>query len=165
MIDHEENLKSKIYIPHLEKYLQKNPNDKEVLYLLGMQGLKSTSPPKPYPINPNIWYSKVVNKGFYGYLKKSASLGFYRAKVALIPVSNWEKYLVQLNKAAKSNDKDALLKIGMQNYNSYFDGKYKEPKYLEQAIVNLDKAQLLGSEKALAALASIYYSAKPNKIK
>lgn len=161
-IKREDNLLTKIYIPYLEKYLQKNPNDKEVLYLLGMQGLQLTAPPNP---NPRLFYRKIVNEEFYQYLKKSDSLNFYKAKEALEAVVNWQEYMVMLKKAANSNDIDALFKIGMQNYNRYLDNNPKELEHLEQAIINFDKAQMLGHEDALAILAGIYYSAKPNKTK
>ena len=155
-------LKSKIYVPYLKQYLQKHPKDEEALYLLGMQALKLTFPQNT---NPKLTYRKVVNEELFKYLKKSDALNFYKAKEAMESVSNWQKYMVKLNKAANSNDTEALYKIGLQNYNRYIDNGFKEQEYLELAIINFEKAQVLGHENALAILAGIYFSAKPNKIK
>lgn len=161
-IELEKNFKSKSYIPHLKRYLNTNPNDKDVLFLLGLQGIKDTFVQNQ---NPMILYSKVVNQELFKYLKKSATLGFYKAKVALIKVSNWEKYTSQLTKTANSNNKNALYKLGMLNYNNYIDSQYKQQDYLEKAILNFNKAQLLGHKDALKTLISIYYRDKPNKSK
>ena len=161
-IEREKNLKSKIYVPYLKQYLQKHPKDEEALYLLGMQALKLTFPQNT---NPKLTYRKVVNEELFKYLKKSDALNFYKAKEAMESVSNWQKYMVKLNKAANSNDTEALYKIGLQNYNRYIDNGFKEQEYLELAIINFEKAQVLGHENALAILAGIYFSAKPNKIK
>ncbi len=148
------------YIPHLKIYLHKYPKDKEALYLMGKQGIQKIFPPKPEPM---LLYNKVVNNELYNYLKRSASLGYLRAKMAMITVDNWQKYIAQLEIAGKSNNKEALYKLGMLHYNNYLETNFKNKNLLDEAIILFEKAQLLGHKAALLTLLSIYSRDKPNK--
>jgi len=161
-LDLEKKLVSEIYIPHLEKYISSHSNDKEVLYLLGIQGVDSA-----FPLNSKSYnqYFKIINFKYFKYLEESANLGFYKAINALNQVENWNKYLKNQRRYADKNDKEALYELGMQNFYNYIENGNKDLDSLEKAISDLDKSQFLGHKEALSTLINIYARYKPNKEK
>jgi len=158
--EQENEFKSKIYYPNLEKYIQANPNDKEALYLLGVEGLR---PEYPVKNTSQDTYSNVINKKYFGYLNRSAELGFYKSKKALAAVENWVSYTKKLRKIAESGDKVALFKIAEKQYDTYLDSNKQRSDLLDKAIIDFDKSQALGHRYSLVMLINIYRYDKPNK--
>jgi tetratricopeptide (TPR) repeat protein len=136
------------YISHLESYIQANPDDVEVLFLLGKQGLKAENA----GFRPDKRYFSIVNKQYYSYLIKSFELGHPEAQVLIDGVDNWQQHLKTENKEAEGNDVESIYAIGLRHYYN----KKNQPNRLELAIEYFNKAADLKHILSLVMLKTIY---------
>lgn len=153
--ENQEIAKQVDYYPYLEKYLESSPNDIEVLFLLGREGVESTSPLK---ISTKRYY-KIINQGYFELLLKSAEMGHISAADLIKSVQNWDKYLKELESSVELNNSDAVFELGLLQLQQ----SKVNPGLLDEAVKNFETAGNAENKNALNQLLYIYSFKKPSK--
>ena len=150
-----QELRVKYYLQNLEKYLILQPVDSEVLYLLGMHGLKHEQ------VGSNLVkpYFSVINPKYYNHLLKAAEMNHPKAMTLLQGVKNWEKFTETMNQKAESHDPESLYKLGLR---AFYKRKHSSKEF-DYAIDYFSKAGEEGHIPSLQLLSSIYKSERKNK--
>ncbi|MFK8012716.1 MAG: hypothetical protein AB8B80_11780 [Marinicellaceae bacterium] len=136
------------YSDMLESYLEARPDDVEVLFLLGKQGLKG----EYRGFRPDEMNFSVINDKYYSYLLKSAELNHPHAQEFIDGVERWKRHLEKEKNQADNNNTESLYSIGLRFY-------YKKNDNLEslkQAIKYFKKAAELDHINSLLMLRAIY---------
>ena len=144
------------YIKNLEHLLKENPNDVEILFLLGQQGVK-------LQMVQGDWrtiYYQIVDQEYYTFLKKAEEMGDPRAYYINQGVKRWNDHVGHLEKKASTNNTAALRELG---YSLLHDGATTAD--YEQAIKLLEQAAQQGDVPSLMALASLYKRNMKNETK
>ncbi|WP_395375152.1 hypothetical protein [Marinicella sp. W31] len=105
----------KYYIENLEYLLKEKPNDIDILFLLGQQGVKIQTVMHDW----RTVYYQITDQKYYGYLKKAYEMGDPRAYFIHQGVERWNKHVGNLESLAAGKDKDALRELG---YSLMHDG-------------------------------------------
>jgi len=155
--ENQETAKQVDYYPYLEKYLESSPNDIEALFLLGREGITSTSTLKNYTKR----YYRIINQGYFELLLKSAEMGHISAADLIKGVQNWNEHFNELELSAELNNSDAVFELGFFQ----LEQSKVNPNLLDEAVKNFEIAGNAENQNALNQLLYIYTFKKPSKDK
>lgn len=142
----------KYYFPYLENILASDPNNVEVLALLGLESFRTEFIEGQYG-SPNKYFS-IKDQKLFDYLLRAHELGHPGLQEVIDGVAAWKAHIRGLKKQAEGKDSQALFLLGQNAYSKSHDNS----QYLTEAFKYFKQAADLGHVDALRSVNRFYGS-------